>query len=204
MASGPTISWQIDRETMETVRDYFLGLQSHCRWWVKLKDVCSLVTNLDNVLKRRDITLPTKVCLFKAMVFPVFTYGCESWTIKKAVQFSCSVVSDSLRPHGLQHARPPCPSPTPRVYSNSCPLSQWCHPSISSSVIPVSFCLQSFPESGSFPMSQFFASDGQGIGTLASNEYSGLISFRIDWLDLLAVQGTLESSPAPQGTIKRY
>ena len=73
-----------------------------------------------------------------------------------SVQFSCSVVSDSLRPHGPQHTRPSCPSPTPGVYSNSCPLSQWCHPIISSSVISFSSCLQSFPASGSFPMSQFF------------------------------------------------
>ena len=73
-------------------------------------------------------------------------------------------MSDSLQPHGLQHARPPCPSPTPEVSSNSCPLSQWCHPTISSSVIPFfSSCLQSFPASGSFPMSQFFTSGGQSI-----------------------------------------
>ena len=84
------------------------------------------------------------------------------------VQFSCSVVSDSLRPHGLQHARPPCSSPTPRVYSNSCPLSWWCHPTILSSVVPFSSCLQSFPASGSFPMSQLFASGGQSIGVSAS------------------------------------
>ena len=83
------------------------------------------------------------------------------------VQFSLSVVSNSLQPHGLQHARPPCPSPTPGVYSNSCPLSQWCHPTISSSVIPFSH-LQSFPASGSFQMSQFFASGGQSIGVSAS------------------------------------
>ena len=69
-----------------------------------------------------------------------------------SVQFSCSVMSDSLRPHGLQHDRPPCPSPTPRAYSNSCPLSWWCHPTISSSVIPFSSLLQSFPASGSFQM----------------------------------------------------
>ena len=74
----------------------------------------------------------------------------------------------SLRPHGLQHARPPCPSPTPGACSNSCPLSQWCHPTISSSVVPFSFCLQSFPASGSFPLSQFFATGGQSIGVLAS------------------------------------
>ena len=72
-------------------------------------------------------------------------------------QFSCSIVSNSLRSHGLQHARPPCPSPTLWVYSNSCPLSQWCHPTISSSTIPFSSCLQSFPASGSLPMSQLFA-----------------------------------------------
>ena len=81
-----------------------------------------------------------------------------------SVQFSHSVKSNSLQSHGLQHARPPCPSLTPRVYSNSCPLSQWCHPTISSSVIPFSSCLQSFPASGSFPVSQFFALDGQSIG----------------------------------------
>ena len=78
-----------------------------------------------------------------------------------------SVMSDSLRPHGLQHTRPPCPSPTPGAYPNSCPSSQWCHPTISSSVIPFSR-LQSFPASGSFPMSQLFTSGGQSIGVSAS------------------------------------
>ena len=85
-----------------------------------------------------------------------------------SVQFSHSVVSDSLWPHGLQHTRPPCPSPTPRVYSNSCSLTRWCHPTISSSVIPFSSCLQSFPASGSFQMNQFFTSGGQSIGVSAS------------------------------------
>ena len=85
----------------------------------------------------------------------------------QSVQFSHSVASDSLWPHGLQHARPPCPSPTPRVYSNSCPLSWWCQQTISSSVIPF-FRLQSFPASGSFQMSQLFASSGQSIGVSAS------------------------------------
>ena len=108
-------------------------------------------------------------------------------------------MSNSLRPHGLQHARPPCPSTTPRVYANSCPLSQWCLPTISSSVVPVSSHLQSFPASGSFLMSQLFASGGQSIvwsfslNISPSNEYSGLISFRMDWMDLLAVRGTLKS-----------
>ena len=85
-----------------------------------------------------------------------------------SVQFSRPVVSDSLRPHELQHARPPCLSPTPGVYPNSCPLNPWCHPTISSSVVPFSSHLQSFPASGSFPMSQLFAWGGQSIGVSAS------------------------------------
>ena len=83
------------------------------------------------------------------------------WTKIQFIQFICSVVSDSLWPHGLQHARPPCPSPSPKVYSSSCPLSRWCHPTISSSVVPFSSCLQSFPASKSFLMSLQFASGGQ-------------------------------------------
>ena len=85
-----------------------------------------------------------------------------------SVQFSCSVMFNSLRPHEPQHTRPPCPSPTPRVYPNSCPLSPWCHPTISSSIVPFSSCLQSFPASGSFQMSQLFESGGQSIGVSAS------------------------------------
>ena len=85
-----------------------------------------------------------------------------------SVQFSHSVASHSLRPHELQHTRPPCPSPTPGAYSNSCPSSWWCHPAISSSVVPFSSCPQSLPASGSFPMSQLFSWGGQSIGVLAS------------------------------------
>ena len=139
-----------------------------------------------------------------------------------SVQFSHSVVSNSLWPHGLQHSRPPCPTPTPRVYSNSCPLSQWCHPTISFSVVPFSSHLQSFPASVSFQMSQHqisfsvvpFSSHLQSFPASVSfqmshirwpkywsfrfnispsNEHSGLISFRMDWFDLLTVQGTLKS-----------
>ena len=102
-------------------------------------------------------------------------------------------MSNSLLSHGLQHTRLPCPSPTPRVNLNSCPLSQWCHPTISSPVVPFSSCLQSFSASGSFPMSQFFTSDGQSIGVSASTSVFPMISFRMDWLDLLEVQGTLKS-----------
>ena len=85
-----------------------------------------------------------------------------------SVQFRHSVLSNSLWPYEPQHTRPPCPSPTPRVYSNSCPLSCWCHPTISSSVVPFSSCLQSFPVSGFFQMSRFFTSGGQSIGVSAS------------------------------------
>ena len=107
-------------------------------------------------------------------------------------------MSDSLQPHGLQHSRLPCPSPTPGAYSRSCPLSQRCHPTTSSAVIPFSSHLQSFPASGSFLVSQFFASRWPKYWAFSfsispSNEYSGLIFFRINWLDLLAFQGTLKS-----------
>ena len=98
---------------------------------------------------------------------PIKYFCVKKYANLSSVQFSHSVMSDSLRPQGLQHARPPCPSPTPAVYSNSCPLSRWCHLTISSSVIPFSFCPQSFPALGSFPMSQFFASGGQNIGVSA-------------------------------------
>ena len=99
-----------------------------------------------------------------------------------SVHFSRSVMSESLQPHESQHTSPPCPSPTPRVYSNLCPLIQWCHPTSSSSVIPFSSCLQSFPASGSFPVSQFFASGGQSIGASAS---ASVLPMNIsDWFPL--------------------
>ena len=121
----------------------------------------------------------------------------ELSNFKIVSQSRCSVMSDSLRPHESQHARPPCPSPSPGVHPNSCPLSRWCHPAISSSVVPFS-CLQSFPASESFPMSQLFAWGGPeywsfSFSIIPSKEIPGLISFRMDWLNLLAVQGTLKS-----------
>ena len=114
-------------------------------------------------------------------------YNCSNFQF----QFSHSFVSDSLQHHGRQHARPPCPSPTPRVYSNSCPLSWWCHPTISPSAIPFSSHLQSFPAS------EFFSNESAlcirwpkywsfSFSISPSNDYSVLISFRMDWLDLLA------------------
>ena len=118
------------------------------------------------------------------------------WSLSNwVVQFSHSVMSNSLQPHGLQRARVPCPSPTLGACSNSCVLSRWCHPTTLSSVIPFSSCLQFFPASGSFPISHLhirwpkYCSFSFSISP--ANEYSELISFRIDWFDLLEVQKTL-------------
>ena len=118
------------------------------------------------------------------------------------IQFSCSVVSDSLQPHGLQYSRLPCPSPTLRACSDSCSLSQWCHPTISSSVIPFSSRFQSFPASGSFPMSQLFASGGQVMEFQLQHQSFQWI-FRVDipkdWLvrSPCCSRDAQESSPAP-------
>ena len=117
-----------------------------------------------------------------------------SW--KKIVQFSCSIVSDSSRPHGLQHTRPPCLSPTPQARSDSCPLSWWCHPTISPSAVLFASCLQSFPASGSFPVSQFFTSGGQSIGVSASASVLPMNIqdwFPLGWTDWISSQGTLKS-----------
>jgi len=134
-------------------------------------------------------------------------YPCFGFSISQSsppsVQFSRSAESNSLRPHGLQHARIPCPPPTLGACSNSCPLSWWCHPTISSSVVPFSSCLQSFPASGSFPVSQFFASGGQSIG--ASTSASVLPMNIQDWFPLgltglisLQSKNSQEFSPTPQ------
>ena len=122
-----------------------------------------------------------------------------------SVQFTSSVVSDSLRPHGLQHARPPCPSSTPRVYSNSCPLSPWSHPTISSSVF--SSCLQPFPASGSFPMSQFFASGGQSIGISASASVLPMNIqdwFPLGWTGWISLQSKGFSRVSSSTTVQKH
>ena len=123
---------------------------------------CSSQQLLSPVLLMIAILTDVKWYLF--MVWFSFLQG----LVISSGHCSCSVMSDSLWPHGLQHANLPCPSPTLGAYSNSCPLSQWCHPIISSSVVPFSSCLQSFPVSGSFPLSQFFTSACQNIGVSAS------------------------------------
>ena len=128
--------------------------------------------------------------------FTLITFTCHVYWIQFSSAESLSRVQLSVT-HELQHSRPPCPLPTPEVHSDSRPSSQWCHPAISSSVVPFSSCPQSLPASESFPMSRFFASGGQSTGfsfsISPSNEHSGLISFRMDWLDLLAVQRTFKS-----------
>ena len=123
----------------------------------------------------------------------IFNYSSDQ---NLKVQFSLSVMSDSLRPHESQHARPPCPSPTPGVYSNSCPSSQWCHPAISSSVVPFSSRLQSLLASGFFQWINFSHEVAKVLEFQLQHQsfqHPGLIPFRMDWLDLLAVQGTLKS-----------
>ena len=137
-------------------------------------------------------------------IFKVVNTTYSFWIVSSyAIQFSRSVVSDSLRPHESQHTRPPCPSTTPRVYSNSCPSSQWCHPAISSSVVPFSCCPQSLPASGPFPVNQLFAWGGQstGVSALASvlpmntQDWSPL-----GWTGWISLQSkdSQESSPTPQ------
>ena len=131
----------------------------------------------------------------------------SSHILARSVQFSHSVMSDSLWPHELQHARPPCPSPTPRVYSYSCPLSSWCHPTISSSVIPFSSCLQSFPASGSFPISQFFKSGGQRIGVSASASVLPMniqYWFPLGWTGWISLQSKGLSRVFSNTTIQKH
>ena len=126
-----------------------------------------------------------------------------------SVQFSSvqSLSHDNLRPHGLQHARPPCSSPTPRAYSNSCPLSQWCHPTISSSVVPFSSCLQSFLASGSFQMSQFFTSGGQSTGVLASASFFPMNTqdwFPLEWTGWISLQSKGLSRVFSNTTVQKH
>ena len=171
------------------------------------------------LMETNILTLETMVWLLKAfrahlaysecwqgtwpVPYPIFSVTPAAFQVHPAflilssVQLIHSVMSDSLRSHEPEHARPPCPSATPGVHPNPCPLSRWCHPNISSSVVPVSSCPQSFPASGSFPMSQLFTRWPKywslSLSIAPSSEHSALISFRMDWLYRLAVQGTLKS-----------
>ena len=149
-------------------------------------------------------TLQARILEWIAILFSrnslLWRYICQDRKLEfhLTVQFSSVAQSCPTLCDPMNHSMPPCPSPTPGVHSNSCPLSRWCHPAISSSVVPFSSCPQSFPVSESFPMSQLFASGGQSIGVATSKSVlpmntQELISFRMDWLDLLAVQGTCKS-----------
>ena len=133
---------------------------------------------------------PTQATRCTGVIRPVPT-TCSPEFDLSSVQFNHSVISDSLWPHGLQHARPPCPSPTPGVYSSSCSLSWWCHPTISSFVTPFSSCLQPFSASGSFQMSQLFPSGGQRIGVKTSKSVPPMNTqdwFPLGWIGFISLQ----------------
>ena len=150
-------------------------------------------------LNRHFSKVDIKMTLSTITVFKITSY--------LSSQFSHSVLSDSLRPHGLQQDRLPCPLPTPGAYSNPCPLSRWCHPTISSSVIPFSSCLQSFPASGSFPMCQFFASGGQSIGVLASTSVLPMIiqgRFPLGWTGWFSLQSKGLSRVFSNTTVQKH
>ena len=170
------------------------GACEHTRW-----SFCFNEPSRETHWRRETADVDVSPCERAKRMYPVYMDGAVCIYMFSnicSVHFSCSVVSDSLWPHGLQHSRLPCPSPTLRVYPNSCPLGQWCHPTISSSVISFSSCPQSFPASGSFQMSQFFPWGGQSIGVSAS---ASVLSMNIqDWFPLgwtvwiSLVQGTLK------------
>ena len=137
--------------------------------------------------------------------FTIKTY--QEFNHFSSVQFSCSVVSDSLWHHEPQHSRPPCPSPTPRVYPNSCPLSWWSHPTISSSVVPFSSCPQSFPASGSFQTSHLFASGGQSIGVSASSSVLPMNTqdwSPLGWTDWISLQSKELSRVFSNTTVQKH
>ena len=162
----------------------------------KWKWSCSVVSNSQQPHELQPTRLLCPWDFFQARVLECVAIAFSDCLL--SVQFSRSVVSDSLWPHESQHATPPCPSPIPGVYSNPCPSSRWCHPTISFSVVPFSSCHQSLPASGSFPMNQLFAWGGQSIGVSASASVLPMTTqdwspLGMDWLDLLAVQGTLKS-----------
>ena len=169
------------------------GACEHTRW-----SFCFHEPSRETQWRRETADIDVSPCERAKRMYPVYMDGAVCIYMFSnicSIHFSCSVVSDSLWSHGLQHSRLPCPSPTLRVYPNSCPLGQWCHPTISSSVISFSSCPQSFPASGSFQMSQFFPWGGQSIGVSASA--SVLPMNTQDWSPC-SPRDSQESSPTPQ------
>ena len=175
------------------INEWVLGIHSSMNPWRWIKIILSFLRMHPNTAFWTTVDyegysisskgfLPTVVDTI--VIWIKFTHSCPFKFTDSSVQFSHSVVSNSLWPHELQHARPPCPSPTPGVHPNQCPLSWWCHPTISSSIIPFSSCPQSFPASRSFQMSQLFASGGQSIGVSASTSVLPMNTqdwYLIDW-----------------------
>ena len=176
---------------METVREFIFGdskitADGDCRHEFKRHLFLrrKAMTNIDSILKSRDITLSTKVLLVKVVSFLLVRHRCEFSSIQLFSHVRLFVTP----------WRPPCPSPMPRVYPNSCPLSWWCHPTILSPVVTFSSCLQSFAISGSFQMSKLFISGSQNNGSFSFNispskEHPGLISLRMDWWISLQSKG---------------
>ena len=184
----------------------FLHMTIQWFWYHLLKNSLLYPLNCPNFFCQDQLGLFVWINFWVLYSLPlVYVYICSFTNITQPpfswVQFSHSVVSDSFRPHEPQHARPPCPSPTPGVHSNSCPSSRWCHPAISSSVVPFSSCPHSLPASKSFPMSHLFAWGGQSIGVSAS---TSVLSMNIqDWSPLgwtgwIFLQSSPESSPTSQ------
>ena len=176
-----------------------IGNHFHCKGFCP--QICSILWNAGVASQPCHVCLGSSQVILAALLLQGFLWDTFS------VQFSCSVVSDSLWPHGLQHARLPCPSATPGVYSNSCPLSLWCHPTISSSVGPFSSCLQSFPASGSFQMSQFFASGGQSTGVSTSTSVLQMNTqdlFSLGWTGWISLQSKGLSSVFSNTTVLNH
>ena len=174
----------------------------HCYVLFSFNKCWSIHTKVIAPLSDESDPLPKILCFFQVLEQEWLYMGSQPHI---SVQFSCSVMSDSLRPHGLQHARPPCPSPTPRVYSNSCSLSRWCYPTISSSVVPFSSRPQ--PASGCFPMSWFFVSGGQSIGVSASPSVLAMNIqdwFPLGWTGLISLQSKGLSRVFSNTTVQKH
>ena len=185
---------------------YLLNFHCYVLCWIAPNNRCEFYSWWKGIGK---LFLPSKGSLtslpeptFKALKVMVAPLNKTS-----SVQFGHSVMSNSLRPHGPQHAMPPCPSPNPGVHSNSCPLTQWCHPTISSPVVLFSSCPQSFPASGSFQMSQFFTSGGQSIGVSASTSVPPMTIqdwFSLGWTGWISLQSKGLSRVCSSTTVQKH